>query len=160
VNVIHLNSVYLYYIAVVAKDRSWLYKLSKISGANKHSFFYISDSHSIQGDHYYPQDSPAYSFYMFDWLWGEKTRIGVQVPESYTERLEGEQIKELLTGTSFEYDMQGVNVHGSQARLVISDGVKRAPIWVALKYLKERYRPGGNVEKVLGDLTELRYEKI
>jgi hypothetical protein len=152
--------VYLYYIAVVAKDRSWLYKLSKIDSANRTSFFYISDNHSIQGDHYFPQNSPAYSFYMFDWLWGDRTRIGIQVPGSYAQRLQGDQILELITATTLGYDMQGVNIHGFQARLVISDGVKRAPIIVALMYLKERYLPGGNVEKVLEDVTELKYEEV
>lgn len=160
VNMIHLNSVYLYYIAVVAKDRSWLYKLSKIDSANRNSFFYISDNHSIQGDHYYLQDSPAYSFYMFDWLWGDKTRIGIQVPASYARRLEGEQIRRVINDTTLGYDMQEVNVYGSQARLLISDGVKGAPVWVALMYLKERYLPGGKVEKVLEGVTELKYEKI
>jgi len=159
-NMVHLNSVYLYYMAVVAKDRSWLYKLSKIPGANKTSIFHISDNHSIQGDRHFPQNSPAYSFYMFEWLWGDKTRIGVHVPASHPQRLQGEQISKLLVATTVDYDMQEVNIHGSQARLVISDGVTRSPIWIALMYLKERYRPGGNIEKVLEDITDLNYAQV
>ncbi len=159
-NMVHLNSVYLYYIAVVAKDRSWLYKLSKIPDANKTSIFHISDNHSIQGDHYFPQNSPAYSFYMFEWLWGDKTHIGVHVPESHRQRLQGEQISKLLVATTLDYDMKEVNIHGVQARLVISDGVTRSPVWIALMYLKERYLPGGNVEEVLKDITDLNYARV
>lgn len=159
-NILHLNFVYLYYIAVVVKDRSWLYKLSRVDNAGRHSFFYISDSHSIQGDRYYPQNSPAYSFYMFEWLWGSKTHIGFAVPPSQHERLSGEQIRELLVATTLDYDMQEVNIHGSQARLEISNGVERSPIRVALMYLKEKYLPRGNVEKFLDRVTDLKYAAL
>jgi len=160
VNLVHLNLVCLYYIAVAAKDRSWLYKLSRIDGAAKTSVFYITDNHSIQGDHYFPQNSPAYSFYMFEWLWADKTRVGIHVRASHQQRLQGEQISKLLAATTLDYDMQEVNIHGSHARLVISDGTKRTPIWIALMYLKERYLPGGKVERVLEDITDLSYAQV
>jgi len=160
VNMVHLNLVYLYYIAVAAKDRSWLYKLSRIEGANQTSVFYITDKHSIQGDDHFPQNSPAYSFYMFEWLWADKTRIGIHVSASHRQRLQGEQISKLLAAATLEYDMQEVNIRGSHARLVISDGTKRTPIWIALMYLKERYLPGGKVERVLEEITDLNYAQV
>jgi len=160
VNFIHLNSVYLYFIAVVAKDRSWLYKLSKIDRAKGNSFFYIEDTHSIQGDKYFPQNSPAYSFYMLDWLWGGGTHIGLMVSQSRSERLNSDQISKLMIETTLAFDMQGVNTHGSQATLEISDGVERSPIRVALKYLRERYLPGGNVQRILERVTDLKYAAL
>ncbi len=160
VNIVHLNLVYLYYIAVAAKDRSWLHKLSRIPEARKTSIFYISDNHSIQGDHLFPQNSPAYSFYMFGWLWGDKTHIGLHMRASPRRRLPAEQISALLVATTLDYDMREVNIHGPHARLAISDGTERTPTRIALRYLKARYFPGGNVERLLEEITDLDYAEI
>lgn len=156
-NMVYLNRVYLYYIAVVAKNRSWLLKLSKIDAARRISVFYITDMHSIRDDPYFPQQSPAYSFYMFEWLWGDKTHIGVHVPAAHQQRLHGEEIVDMIARTSFDYDMQQVDIHGAQAKILIRDGIEPTPIIVALRYLKERYRRGGNVQRVLEDVTDLEY---
>jgi len=160
VNVIHLNSVYLYYIAVSVKDRSWLYKLSKFDTAKANSLFYILDNHSIQGDRFYPQDSPAYSFYMFDWLWSDKSHVGITVRSSRIDLLNDKQISELLIATTLDYDMQDVDVHGRQAKLEISNGLERSPINVAFKYLREKYLPGGNVERILDRVCDLDYARL
>jgi len=157
VNAVHLNLVCLYYIAVAAKDRSWLYKLARIPGARANSVFYVIDEHSIQGDHYFPQTSPAYAFYMFDWLWGERTHIGFHVRVSHRGRMSDEEIRKQMTATTLEYDMEEVDIRGSHAMLVISDGLRRTPLYLALLYLTEKYRPGGNVDKVLEDIADLRY---
>ena len=97
---------------------------------------------------------------MFEWLWADKTRIGIHVSASHRQRLQGEQISKLLAAATLEYDMQEVNIRGSHARLVISDGTKRTPIWIALMYLKERYLPGGKVERVLEEITDLNYAQV
>ena len=97
---------------------------------------------------------------MLEWLWGDKTRIGIHVPASHMQWLHGEQISKLIAATTLDYDMEDVNVHGPQAKLVISDGVTRSPVVTGLAYLKERYLPGGNVEKLLDEVTELNYSVV
>jgi hypothetical protein len=156
VNAVHLNLVYLYYVAVAAKDHSWLHKLDRIPGARAQSVFYLHDQHSIQGDHYFPQLSPAYSFYMFDRLWGERTHIGFHVRASHRGRLSDEEIRRRMSATTLEYDMD-VDIHGSHAKLVISDGLTRTPLRLAAMYLIAKYLPGGDMNKILEDIADLGY---
>jgi len=68
-----------------------------------------------------------------------------------------EEIRKQMTATTLEYDMEEVDIRGSHAMLVISDGLRRTPLYLALLYLTEKYRPGGNVDKVLEDIADLRY---
>jgi hypothetical protein len=159
-NMSYLNRVYLFYIAVAVKDRSWLHKLSAIEEAKDVSIFYITDKHSIQGDPHNPINSPAYSFYMFEWLWGNKTRIGFPVLSAQRDRYDRQRTIDMIHRTSFESEMRDIKVDGTHANLLISDGVAQSPMWVAIRYLKERYLPGGNVAKVLADATDVSVVRI
>lgn len=158
-NAAYLLRLYLFYIAVVAKERSWLHKLKALDGARHTAVFCITDHHAIQGDPVYPQNSPAYAFYMFEWLWGEKTHLGIHVPPQQTLRIPPEVVATEITRTSLDYEMGGIDVRGPQARLHIHDGAERSPIRVALRYLKACYA-GAGLEQVLNEVTELRFERL
>jgi hypothetical protein len=158
-NAAYLLRLYLYYIAVVAKERSWLHKLKALDGARQTAVFSITDHHSIQGDPVFPQNSPAYAFYMFEWLWGEKTHLGIHVPPQQMLRIPPEVVATEITQTSLDYEMGGIDVRGPQARLHIHDGAERSPMRVALRYLKACYA-GAGLEQVLDEVTELRFERL
>jgi hypothetical protein len=155
INCVFLNHMYLDYIAVAAKERSWLHKLGQIMDAKKISVFWIKDDHPIRRF----SNFPAYFFYMFEWLWGEKTRIGIEI-ESASWPPQAVTPENLIAGTTVDYEMEGVNVSGPHASLVISDGANWSPVKVAMLYLKERYLPGGDVKRVLEKITRLDYGEI
>jgi len=161
-NAIHLNLTYLHHIAVAVKNRSWLYKLSKIEGARKTSVFLITDHHSMRGDPFNPEQEhrPAYLFYMFEWLWGDKTRCGLPVDESFQGPMASDRVSQELVGSTFDYDMQEVNIQGPQAKVIISDGRLPPTLMIALFYLRRRWMRGGNVEKVLEEATEVSYTPL
>jgi hypothetical protein len=159
-NMSYLIWLYLFYIAVAVKDRSWLHKLSGIDAAKDVSIFYITDKHSIQGDPHNPINSPAYSFYMFEWLWGNRTRIGFPVLSAQQGRYDQRRIVDMIHRTSFDSEMQDIRLDGTHANLVISDGVAQSPMRIAIRYLKERYLPGGNIAKVLEDATDVRVVRV
>jgi hypothetical protein len=160
VNMSYLNWLYLFYLAVAVKDRSWLHKLSGIEEAQDVSIFYIADKHSIQGDPHNPINSPAYSFYMFEWLWGNKTRIGFPVLAAPQGRYDRRRIVDMIHRTSFDSEMQDIKIDGTHANLLISDGVAQSPMWIAIRYLKEKYLPGGDVARVLADVTDVRVVRM
>jgi hypothetical protein len=162
INAIHLNLTYLHHIGVAVKNRSWLYKLSRIEGARTNSVFLITDRHSLQGDAFNQDQEhrPAYLFYMFEWLWGDKTRIGIPVNESCAGAIAVDQVSQELIRSTFEYDMQEVNVRGAQARVIISDGPLRPPSMIPLFYLRRRCLRGAKVEEVLELATELKYTAL
>lgn len=160
VNASYLNWIYLFYTAVSVKDRSWLHKLSGIDEAKDVSIFYIADKHSIQGDPHNPMNSPAYSFYMFEWLWGDKARIGIPVLSTQQARHDRRRIIDTIHRTSLSDEMQDIKIDGTHANLLILDGVEQSPMRIAIRYLKERYLPGGNIAKVLEDATEVSVVRI
>jgi hypothetical protein len=161
-NAMHLNLVYLHHIAVAVKNRSWLYKLSRIERAKGASIFLITDRHSIKGDPCNPEQEhrPAYLFCMFEWLWGDKTHCGFLFAEPVRARLASDQIAKEIARSTLDYDMREVNAAGAQARLLISDGTGHSSIKVALLYLKERYLPGGDVARLLENVTDLEYAEL
>ncbi len=156
-NMSYLNWLHLYYIAVTVKERSWLHKLANVDGVKKKSIIYIADDHSIQGDPHIAQSSPTYSFYMFEWLWGERTRVGFPASALHGQRLQRVEIVELIRRSSSEEEMKDVDIDGSHASIVITDGLERSPMRIAVRYLKEKYLPGGDVKKILADAADLKY---
>jgi hypothetical protein len=56
--------------------------------------------------------------------------------------------------------MQDIKIDGAHANLLISDGVAQSPMWIAIRYLKEKYLPGGNVARVLADVTDVRVVRM
>ena len=161
-NAIYLNLTYLHHIGAAVKNRSWLYKLSKIEGARDISVFLVTDLHSIRGDPFVPEQEhrPAYLFYMFEWLWGDKNHCGIPVDEAFHERLPADQVSRALVESTLDYDMGQVNVLGPQARVVISDGPLRPSSMIPLFYLRRRWLRAGKVEGVLEAATELKYTPL
>lgn len=161
-NAAHLNLTYLHHLAVSVKNRSWLHKLSRSKKAENASIFLVTDLHSIRGDPSNPDQEhrPAYLFYMFEWLWADKRRCGFPVAEDFHRRLQSEEVSERVRSTTLDYDMQNVDRRGGQIKLVITDGLGRSPIKVAVLYLKERYFTGGKLEALLESVTTVKLVAI
>lgn len=158
-NAIHLNLIYLHHLAVTVKNRSWLQKLAEATHTRSRSIFLIADYHSIRGDQSSPgqEHRPAYLFYMFEWLWGGKTRCGFPVPPSFPRRLSNEEVSSGIASTTLDYDMQQVNRRGTQLKVLITDGIGRSATKTSLLYLRHRYFPGGNVKALLEGVTDVQF---
>lgn len=157
-NAVHLNLTYLHYLAAWVKNYSWLHKLSGLEKARQASVLLIEDRHSIRADPSIvtQEHRPAYLFYMFEWLWGDKRRFGIPVVDRAMVRLPADEVAKQLAATTLDYDMRQVDVHGPQINVIISDGARRTPTKVALLYLYERYLPGGKLEPLLESVTDLK----
>jgi hypothetical protein len=161
-NAIYLNLTYLHHVGAAVKNRSWLHKLSKIECARKISVFLVTDLHSIRGDPCNPDQEhrPAYLFYMFEWLWGEKTRCGLPVDASFQGPIPADRVATELVRSTLDYDMQQVDVRGPQARVIISDGPLRPSSMIPVFYLRRRWLHSGNVEEVLELATEVKFTPL
>jgi hypothetical protein len=153
-NAVHLNLTYLHYLAAWVKNRSWLHKLARVPAARQASVLLVDDRHSLRADPSLPEQEhrTAYLLFMFEWLWGERSRCGIVVAGGGG-RLAPEQVARELAATTLEAETRQVDVNGAQGRVVIEDGARRTPAHVALLYLRKRYLPGEELEPFLDSVT-------
>lgn len=154
-NAIYLNYIYLLYLAVYVKNRSWLFNLSHYPEAESISVFQICDTHHLRGDQYIPSNEhkTAYLFYMFNWLWGDLTRVGIYelVPRnsSYT----SDEVLTELRNSTIDYAMTDVDINGSQARVIVKTGNIQSPMKIALMYIQARYFVRLKMDWLLSNVT-------
>jgi hypothetical protein len=156
-NAVYLIYIYLLYLAVYVKNRSWLFNLSLLPEIQSISIFQICDIHYLRGDSYIPSNEhkTAYLFYMFNWVWGDSTRVGVYelIPRNlaYTR----DEVVTELRNSTLDYAMTDVEVDGAQARIIVKTGNIHSPMKIALMYIQARYFAPNKMAPLLSRVTSV-----
>lgn len=156
-NAIYLNYIYLLYLAVYVKNKSWLFKLSHLPAVQSISIFQICDIHHLRGDKYIPlnEHKTPYLFYMFNWLWGDLSRVGIYelVPRNspYTR----DEVLIELRNSTIDYAMTDVNIDGPQTRVIVKTGNIQSPMKIAIMYIIARYFVSNKMAPLLSRVTSV-----
>ena len=158
IGVIYLNYNYLCLQSVYAKNLSLLNNLGKVPSAKEKVIFLIYDAHSIRFlsiDQ--PEHRSPYLIYMFEWLWGDVSRFGVNESYARSTAYSPEEIKTAIIATTIPYALQGIDPYGKQALVIIRDGKKSCvgEVKTAVKYLYHRFLKRNKLEEFLSCITQV-----
>jgi hypothetical protein len=156
-NAIYLNYIYLFYLAVYVKNRSWLFNLSHFPDAQSISIFQICDIHYLRGDQCIPSNEhkTAYLFYMFNWLWGDLTRVGIYELVPRNSPYTSDDVLIELRNSTIDYAMTNVDIDGPQARVIVKTGNIQSLVKIALIYIQARYFSRNKMNWLLCNVTSL-----
>jgi hypothetical protein len=156
-NAIYLNYIYLLYLAVYVKNRSWLFNLSHLPEAQSISIFQICDIHHLRGDKYIPSNEhkTAYLFYMFNWLWGDLMHVGIYELVLRNSPYARDEVLIELRNSTLDYAMTDVDIDGPQARVIVKTGNIQSPMKIALMYIQARYFVRNKMAPLLSRVTSV-----
>ncbi|MBU1152820.1 hypothetical protein KKB84_02475 [bacterium] len=154
-HIIYLNYNYLCLLAVYAKNRSWLLNLGKISLAKDISIFGVCNRHQICASlDAHPET--IYLVYMFEWLWGDVTRLGINELKPRKIAYTPEEVKAEIYKTTIDYALQGIDPYGKQAQLIVRQGEQGlSEVQTAVRYLIYRFFKRDKFEDFLSGITQL-----
>jgi len=97
---------------------------------------------------------------MFEWLWGDLTRLGIYELKEHNKKYSQEELREATHLSAFDYVMKEVNMEGDQARVIIEEGEISSATKIALAYLKARYFTKADMEKLLSNVTSIDFHRF
>lgn len=143
---------HLGWIARWAKDRSVMTQLADLDDGRHASVIWVRDGYRLGGER-------EYRFYervaMFGVAWGDRRRIGLDVPvysASFLEEGSGR------FGPAFLLD--GLDVRGCQAELVIERAADLGASEIGLRYLVARWSGPAELDPLLRDVASIDLRRV
>jgi hypothetical protein len=163
--IVYLNYCYLSLLAVYVKNRSILFNLGKMPSAKEISIFSVRDRHPIrflcightkERDAGFPEHRSAYLVYMFEYLWGDVTRFGINEITPRNQPWPTDKIKAMMRETTMDFAMKGIDINGRQASLIVRQGDQTlSEIRTAVNYLFYRLFKKEKLAEFLACVTQL-----
>ncbi|MFH0986190.1 MAG: hypothetical protein V1882_11790 [Candidatus Omnitrophota bacterium] len=156
---LYLNYTYLCLLSDYVKNISFLANLAKIPSAKETSVLLVHDTHTLRFlaiDQ--PEHRPPYLIYMFEWIWGDVTRIGfAETYERMTPYPSDEVREHILHRTTIPYSLQGIDPCGKQALVTVKDGQRNCigEVRTALKYHYFRFLKRHKLDEYLSRVTQV-----
>lgn len=161
----YLNYNYLSWISLWAKHRSMLQNLGGLSKASRFSVISVQDEYSTPAcNGKTPEHWTISLTYMFAWLWGDVTRLGVNHmnERKYTSNRESlleysqNEIYQIIHDTTLDYALKDIDPKGRQTLLIIKKGNHDLnDIQIAIQYLKIKFFRPKRMPSFLSQLTKI-----
>lgn len=159
-SVVYLNYIYLCWLAVWAKNRSFLYNMSQIPAAKELSIIGVCDQHPVRGsfDDGHPEHAAVYLTYMFTYIWGHVRQLGMYESSPRFLPYLPAEISATISASSIDYALSDINKNGLQGMFVIKPGkLTLSEVQTAWRYLKFRFFNQSRFDKFLSEITQVEF---
>ncbi len=121
-----------------------------------HPIDFACKGHPKEKNGCFPEHRQLYLVYMFEWIWNDVKRIGINETQLRERPYTVKEIEYAIEQTSMDFALTEVDPRGKQALLVVRQGEINPPkIQAALQYLAKRYIFRDQLEDFLLALTRV-----